>query len=91
MPQKVYSDKSLSELFLERVIRIEPVQRERAQLAKQGVVVAPRMPKATAGEENDIAQKVIKDYAEHFFELGFVPGRALRERDDFMLANSLNF
>jgi hypothetical protein len=79
MSQKVCPDKSLSELFLERVIRIEPVQRERAQLAKQG--------KAAAGEENDIAGlravafegrgKVIKDYAEHFFELGFVPGRAL--------------
>jgi len=87
MPQKVYSDKSLSELFLERVIRIEPVQRERAQVAKQGVAMAPRIRNTTAGEKNNIArlravafgdrEKMIKDYAEHFFELGFVPGRAV--------------
>lgn len=96
MSQKVFPNKSLSELFLERVIRIEPVQRERALVAKKGVAVAPRIPKANAGEENVIARlraiafggrgKVDKedaepkgnnDYAEPFFELGFVPGRGL--------------
>jgi hypothetical protein len=73
--------RSLSEVFFERVIRIETVQRERAEVAEKGAFVRPkrpRLPKNASEIERARHQvfygRFVPYTAESFFEYGCIPG-----------------